>query len=122
MKFCWTTINVGDMKKSLEFYQDVLGLELIRTMKPTPDMELSFLGSGDTQVELIWNSHIRDISFSKDISMGFETPSLDEFIQSANEKGLQILSGPHQPNPFIRFLYIADPDGMKIQILENIRP
>jgi lactoylglutathione lyase len=122
MKFTWTTINVSNMEKSLAFYKDILGLELNRKMTPNPDMELAFLGTGDTQVELMYNRKVQDISFSKDISMGFETPSLDDFIQQAGEKGIQILSGPYQPNPHIRFLYIADPDGMKIQILENITP
>jgi len=122
MKFSWTTINVSNMEKSLAFYQDILGLQLNRTMKPTPDMELSFLGSEETQVELIWNRHISDIGFSKDICMGFETESLDETIESLKEKGITEITGPLQPNPFIRFIYISDPDGMKIQILENIRP
>jgi len=110
------------MEESLAFYQDILGLELNRKMNPNPDMELSFLGNGETLVELIWNKQNQDISFSKDISMGFEADSLDDFITTLKEKEISILSGPHQPNPFIRFIYIADPDGMKIQILENIRP
>ena len=68
-------------------------------MKPSPDSELSFLGSGDTKVELIWNREMQDISFSKDISMGFETESLDDTAEMLKEKGIVILSGPHQPNP-----------------------
>jgi len=122
MKFSWTTINVSNMEKSLAFYQDILGLKLNRSMKPSPDRELSFLGSEETQVELIWNREIQDIGFSKHISMGFETGSLDETIKELKEKGITDITGPLQPNPFIKFIYITDPDGMKIQILENMKP
>ena len=30
MKFCWVTINVKDMEKSLHFYQEVIGLNINR--------------------------------------------------------------------------------------------
>ncbi len=45
MKFCWVTINVKDMEKSLHFYQEIIGLNINRRMKPNSDMEIIFLGS-----------------------------------------------------------------------------
>ena len=30
MKYCWTTINVTDMQKSLAFYEGLLGLKPTR--------------------------------------------------------------------------------------------
>lgn len=50
MTYCWTTITVTDLKKSLAFYQDVIGLKIARRMQPNPDMEIVFLGEGETQV------------------------------------------------------------------------
>jgi lactoylglutathione lyase len=37
------------------------------------------------------------------------------------ENGIAIHSGPFQPNPGIRFFYVLDPNGLKIQFVENIR-
>ena len=34
------------------------------------------------------------------------------------ERGIAIHSGPFQPNPELRFLYVLDPDGLKVQFVE----
>ena len=36
-----------------------------------------------------------------------------------NEKNIPILKGPIQPNPNIKFIYIKDPNGMNIQLVEG---
>jgi len=120
MKYCWTTITVRDMQKSLSFYRDLLGLSLDRTMKPNPEMEIAFLGDGETKVELIYHAAKQDIKFGADISLGFVVDSIDDFSRVLAGKGIPIHSGPFQPNPSIRFIYIQDPDGLKIQLVENI--
>ena len=119
MKFCWTTISVSDMEKSLAFYRDIVGLPVARRINPASDMELAFLGDGETQVELICNKQNREITFGKDISMGFEVRSLDDFSRFLGENGVAIHSGPFQPNPATRFLYVLDPDGLKVQFVER---
>ncbi len=84
-------------------------------------MELAFLGGGDTQVELISNKKSKEIAYGKDISMGFETDSLDKLMEHLASNNIKIHSGPFQPNQFIRFFYVQDPDGLKIQFVENIK-
>jgi lactoylglutathione lyase len=54
-------------------------------------MDIAFLGRSDTQVELI------------------------------KEKGIELHSGLFQPNPAIKFIYILDPDGLKIQLVELLQ-
>ena len=110
------------MEKSLTFYRDILGLELKRQMKPTESMELAFLGGGDTQVELICDQNHGEISFGGDISMGFIVESIEGFMDDMEQKNLTLHAGPFQPNPFTKFIYILDPDGMKIQLVENLKP
>ena len=121
MKFCWVTINVRDLEKSLHFYQEIIGLDLNRRMKPNPDMEIIFLGSGETQVELIYNKKADDITVGKDISLGFIVDSIERMSEILKKKNIPIHSGPFQPNPSIKFLYILDPNGIKIQLVENIK-
>jgi lactoylglutathione lyase len=120
MIFCWVTLNVRDMDKSISFYRDFLGLEIKRRIQPNPDMELVFLGSGQTQVELICKKKSPDLSFGKDISLGFEVESLDKTGAVLKERNIPVHSGPFQPNPHIRFLYVLDPDGVRIQLVENL--
>jgi lactoylglutathione lyase len=121
MGFCWVTVNVKDMEESLRFYQDIIGLPLNRRMRPMPKTELAFLGSGGTEVELIQNSDKADFSYGRDISIGFTVESLDKTMEFLKGKGIKSIAGPYQPNPLLRFIYIDDPNGVKIQLIENIR-
>jgi lactoylglutathione lyase len=121
MTFCWATVNVKDMQESIRFYRDILGLQVNRSMKPNPDMELTFLGAGDTQIELIYNARNTEVSFGNDISLGFIVDSLDRTMETLNARDVAIHSGPFQPNPTIKFMYVLDPNGLKIQFVENIR-
>jgi len=119
MKFCWTTIMVKDMDESLKFYQDIVGLSIDRRFKAGSGVEIVFLGNGETKVELIDNKEVKDVTIGQDISLGFETDSLDKMMDLVREKGLEIHSGPFQPNPYTRFFYVLDPNGLKIQFVEQ---
>jgi len=122
MKFCWVTINVKDMEKSLHFYQEIVGLNINMKMKPNSDMEIIFLGSGEgTQIELIYNKKVTDIAIGKDISLGFVVDSIEHISEVLRKNNIPIHSGPFQPNPSIRFIFILDPNGVKIQFVENIK-
>ena len=120
MKFIWTTIGVTDMARSLAFYRDIVGLPVAEVMKPGPGLEITFLGSGETRVELIRSADARQASFAANISLGFEVGSLDQTMAFLREKGVEVLAGPFQPAPHIRFLYVLDPDGLRIQFVERL--
>jgi len=53
------------------------------------------------------------------ISLGFEVESVAEKIKYLKKKGLEIQSGRIAPNPQIEFFYVLDPNGVKIQFVEN---
>lgn len=120
MKFCWTTIHVKNLEESLKFYQEIVGLQLNNRYNAGPGMEIAFLGSGETQVELIGHETDKGVNIGQDISLGFEVSSLDEMLEFVKGKGIAVHSGPFQPNPHVRFFYIMDPDGLKIQFVENM--
>lgn len=117
MKFCWTTIHVKDMEKSLKFYEEIVGLKINNRFNAGPNMEIVFLGQGETQIELIYDEE-KDINMGKSISLGFEVESVDNMINFIKEKGIEVHSGPFQPNPSTKFFYVEDPNGLKIQFVE----
>ena len=121
MKFCWVTINVNNMEKSLDFYTTIVGLSIDRMMKPNPNMQIAFLGAGETKVELIYDPKKGTRVFGKDISIGFEVESIDQTIKMLNQKTIRVESGPHQPNPMTKFIYVLDPNGLQVQFVENIK-
>jgi lactoylglutathione lyase len=120
MDFLWTTIQVKDMKDSLSFYQDVLELPIQRRFNVDEDTEIAFLGNGETKIELVDVKNKVDISFGNDISLGFEVDSVDIMIKKLKEKSIEIETDIIQPNPNIKFFYIKDPNGLKIQFVENV--
>ena len=119
MNFCWTTLHVNDLKKSLGFYQEIVGLEIDRRLEAGPDTQIAFLGNGETKVELVDDESIEDVNIGEDISLGFEVDSVEQKMSFVKKKDINIHSGPFEPNPHIKFFYILDPNGVKIQFVEN---
>lgn len=117
MKFVHSTLYVRDMEVSLRFYREIVGLEVVRRFPAGPGREIAFLGDGETKIELICDGAHKQINAGTDISWGFEVDSIGELIEFVKSKGVEIHSGPFKPNPNTEFIYILDPDGMKIQFI-----
>ncbi|AOT71959.1 VOC family protein [Geosporobacter ferrireducens] len=120
MKFCWCTIAVRNMEESLKFYQEIVGLSINRRFMTGPGSEIAFLGDGETKIELIHNEGNESVNIGHDISIGFEVNSVDERIKFIKEKGLDLESGPFQPNPHVKFFFVKDPNGVRVQFVENL--
>lgn len=120
MKFCWSTLKVKNLEESILFYKDIIGLEVANRFNGGPNTEIAFLGKGETQIELICEGDGIDTNVGNDISWGFATESLDKALELVKQKGIDVVSGPIQPNPHVKFFFIKDPNGMLIQLVENI--
>ena len=119
MKFCWVTLRVKNMEESVAFYTDIVGLKVQRRLSHAPGNEIVFLGEGETQVELICNLQKPETDMGQDISLGFVVESVDTMMNDLMSRGIAIHSGPFQPNPKVKFFYLQDPNGLKIQFVEN---
>ena len=107
------------MDQSIEFYEEIIGLPVIDRFAPGGSMEIAFLGDGETKIELIFDAGKINPSAGPDISWGFEVDSLDDMISFLTQRDINIVAGPIEPNPNTRFIFITDPDGMKIQLVEQ---
>lgn len=119
MNFLWTTLHVSDMDASLAFYKDVVGLKEIRRFDSPTGNFIVFLGMGETKIELIYNPKDEACNMGESISIGFEVESLEQKMEDILSSGVSIYAGPIEPNPSIKFFYIKDPDGLKIQFCER---
>jgi len=119
MKYVWSTITVKNMAESIQFYNEIVGLPLVNRYPAGPGTELAFMGTGETQIELICHEAQQDVRIGEDISLGFEVPSLDDMMVFIKEKGMAVHSGPYQPNPHVKFFFVLDPNGLKIQFVEH---
>lgn len=120
MKFLWCTIHTGDLARSMEFYTEQVGLPVIRSMSGGPGPEIRFLGRGETMVELIGDPSGASAG-APGFSIGFLTDDLDATMQQLATAGYPVESGPFSPAPGIRFFYVQDPDGVRVQFVEEKR-
>ena len=86
MRLLHTMIRVGDLEKSIAFYTEALGMELLRKHDyPDGKFTLAFVGYGDEQsnavVELTYNW---DTS-SYDLGSGFDFRG-DDFTRSSPQQ------------------------------------
>lgn len=110
------TIRVNRIDASKEFYGDILGFELIKTMGQS--MAVYDIGGGDTLViveaETSYDPTSRDFRVDH---FGFycESPKqVDELAAYFRDKEVTIMSGPANRKKG-RFVFIADPDGNMIE-------
>ncbi|MHB9293551.1 VOC family protein [Hollandina sp. SP2] len=116
MHYAHTTLQVRDMKRSLEFYQGVLGLAVVRGNPESRGPV--FLGEADKPtVELIGGTE--NPSFAG-FSLGFTVDSLEESTNKLEAAGYPRIRGPVSPNPQVAFSFFKDPDGVEVQLVEYL--
>ncbi len=122
MNFTWTTLQVSNMENSLHFYQELIGLPLKRRFSPNGIMDLAFLGNeGESEIELIYEPNNQKVN-NKGISIGFmSNQSIEETITILENNGFHVDSPIISPNPNMRFIHLNDPDGYKVQIIQDVR-
>lgn len=115
--FAHNNLNVYDLEKSLIFYRDALGLEVIREKDASDgSFKLVFLGDGTTahQLELTW---MRDMDRpynlgDNEIHLAFYTDDFESAYAKHKEMGCICYE-----NPQMGIYFISDPDGYWIEIV-----
>ncbi len=119
MKFNFITIHVSDLERSIAFYRDVTGMKLARRFPAGPGMEIAFMADGPAEIELICDKGAEPPVYGEWPSLGIAAENLDEEMEKMKKLGVEIISGPFQPNPNTRFFFIHDPDGVNLEIIEQ---
>ncbi|AGA67881.1 putative ring-cleavage extradiol dioxygenase [Desulfitobacterium dichloroeliminans LMG P-21439] len=120
MDFCWITLHVRNLEESIKFYHELLGLKIAQRFKAGEDTEIAFLGEMDKpKIELLHNKKDDVVAQAAGLSIGFQVDSLDKAMEYLKEKNIPIKSGPISPSPKTRFIFIEDPNGIVVQIVEQ---
>jgi len=110
------------MEESIRFYQEIAGLSIRRKVSAWPNIQIVFMGDGGDEVELIYNPHLNAETMGNGLAIGFNTASLEDMIKFVRSKGIEIESGPIQPNPYVRFFTVRDPNGLRVEFIEKHYP
>ena len=126
MRMLHTMLRIGNLEKSLQFYQDVLGMKLMRKHDyPEYEFSLAYLGYGDesetTVLELThnWGTESYDLGNA----YGHIAIGVDDVYKTCDkikELGGNVVreAGPMQGGDTV-IAFVEDPDGYKIELLED---
>lgn len=124
MRILHTMLRVGDLDKSIAFYTEVLGMQLLRRKDyPEGKFTLAFVGYGsEAENSVIELTHNWDTT-SYDLGTGYghialEVPDVYKACEDIRARGGKIT---REPGPMMHgdsiLAFVEDPDGYKIELL-----
>lgn len=116
MRMNHITIQSNKYEESVKFYQEVTGLKITRVLKENNPYEITFLANeeGETEIEIIESSE--PFEAGKGLSIGFAVEDVESFREELIERGYEP-TPMVKPNPFVKFFFLADPNGVMIQFI-----
>ena len=126
MRLLHTMLRVGDLDKSLDFYQNVLGMTLLRR-KDYPDgrFTLAFVGyGGEAENTVLELTHNWDTpSYDLGNAYGHIAIEVDDAYRACDlvrEKGGKVVreAGPMAHGTTV-IAFVEDPDGYKIEFIQK---
>ena len=126
MRILHTMIRVGELDKSIAFYTETLGMQLIRrTDYPEGRFTLAFVGYGDEASEAVLElTHNWDTP-SYELGNGYghialAVPDAAAACTAIKERGGKVVreAGPMKHGKTI-IAFVEDPDGYKIELIQT---
>lgn len=126
MRILHTMLRVGNLERSIAFYRDVLGMQLLRTAdRPEQKYSLAFVGYGDESagavLELTYNHGVEAYELGGGFGhIAIEVPDAAAACASVRTKGGNVTreAGPVKGGTTV-IAFVQDPDGYKIELIER---
>ena len=127
MRFLHTMLRVGDLQRSIDFYTQVLGMQLLRTSEnPEYKYSLAFLGfeggnPGQAELELTYNWGVEQYEMGTaygHIAIGVADAYAACDKIRANGGNVTREAGPVKGGSTV-IAFVTDPDGYKIELIQR---
>jgi lactoylglutathione lyase len=121
-KLLHTRMRVSNMDQTINFYTNVLGLEVLERKVSPRGSHLAFLKVPNSEelIELCSFPSSGPVTVQEDlVHLAFQVESLDETIASLNAEGVKVTDGPTQTSSGSRFIFIDAPDGYEVELIER---
>ncbi len=121
-KLLHTRYRVNDLDRSLRFYQEVLGLEVVRRSRSPRGSELAFLKApeSDETIELCSFPDSGPVQVQPDLThVAFQVDSLEAFGRHLETLGIRYSDGPHYKGDGGGFAFIDAPEGYEIELIQR---
>ena len=124
MRILHTMLRVGDLERSIAFYTNVLGMQLLRRKDyPAGKFTLAFIGYGDetdqTVLELTYNWGVDQYELGTAFGhIALEVPDVYTACEKMRAAGGKIIreAGPMNAGTTI-IAFLEDPDGYQIELI-----
>lgn len=124
MRLLHTMLRVGDLDRSIAFYCDILGMQLLRRKDyPQGRFTLAFVGYGDeaqnTVLELTYNWDQHEYELGTGFGhIAIEVDDVYKAAEAIRAKGGKIIREPGPMNAGTTIIaFVADPDGYPIELI-----
>jgi lactoylglutathione lyase len=119
-------LRVGDLRRSVDFYTGVLGMQLLRTTdRPDQKYSLAFVGYGGEPdgavLELTYNHGVESYDLGTAYGhVAIEVPDAAAACAAVRAKGGSVTreAGPVKGGSTV-IAFVQDPDGYKIELIER---
>lgn len=121
-KLLHTRMRVSDMDQTIQFYRDVLGLEVLEQKVSPRGSHLAFLKVPNSEelIELCSFPASGPVKVQEDlVHLAFQVENLDQTIAHLAEKQIKITDGPTKTSSGSRFIFIDAPDGYEVELIER---
>ncbi|CAN5656015.1 hypothetical protein BH23CHL8_BH23CHL8_04140 [soil metagenome] len=140
-----TGIQVADLERSVRFYRDILGFELVFQWNPQAEYIRTIVGYPDADIhaavlrmpgaevflEILEYRNVDKAAVDTRTAnpgtahMAFYTDDCDGLYQELKAKGVESVSEPVTPtigpNKGGRAVYMIDPDGIRVEFIQTAR-
>ena len=126
MRLLHTMIRVGNLQRSIDFYTQALGMQLLRTTdRPDQKYSLAFVGYGNNpdhaEIELTYNYGVEQ--YEMGTAFGHIALGVPDVVASCDRiraAGGQITREPGPVKGGTTFIAFAvDPDGYKVELIQR---
>ena len=128
MQLLHTMLRVGDLQRSIDFYTETIGMDLLRTTdRPDQKYTLAFVGfgggnrNGEAELELTYNYGESEYDLGTaygHIALGVDSVARTcERIRAAGGKVTRE-PGPVKGGTTV-IAFVEDPDGYKVELIET---
>lgn len=134
-----TALCVSDMERSLAFYKDLFGMEVVLDVRfddermkqilgdQRADCRIVHLAVGGTMLELFQyyqpeggEKRVRGEQFDVGFThLGFEVTQLDAHVDTLRQRGVKFLGETVTVRPGCRVVYFRGPDGEVLEMRES---
>jgi lactoylglutathione lyase len=130
MRLLHTMLRVGDLQRSIDFYTQVLGMNLLRTtQRPEQQYDLAFVGYGSNpdhaEIELTYNYGVDQYDLGSAFGhIAIGVPDVAGTCAALRSKAAALGGAiTREPGPVkggnTMIAFVTDPDGYKIELIER---